>query len=121
MFYVHLYEFLCIWSAGDGPPHALWDETQVRQLNMTSWIAKQFTERLPGVSVYPTLGNHGRKRKQYNMNEPVLWEFMSFFSNRVKFFIFDVEQYIDVVFYILDGFPANLYYIPREDTQVLDT
>ena len=64
--------FLLWLLLGDGPPHSLWDETQGNMLNMTSWIAKEFTERLPGISVFPTLGNHGMLQDELMIAIPVI-------------------------------------------------
>ena len=45
---------------GDNPPHDIWNETWASQLTATDYIVNYVASKLPGITIYPAMGNHGK-------------------------------------------------------------
>ncbi|CAH1772935.1 unnamed protein product [Owenia fusiformis] len=43
---------------GDAPPHALWEETFDGQMQASQATVEAFSRNMPGMRVFPTIGNH---------------------------------------------------------------
>lgn len=55
-----IFHFLNIWTIGDNPPHDVWNETWTSQLNATNYVVNYVASKLPNVTIYPAIGNHGK-------------------------------------------------------------
>jgi sphingomyelin phosphodiesterase len=44
--------------SGDNPSHVLWEETQETQLRASKWVTDAMKRLMPGLKVYPSVGNH---------------------------------------------------------------
>ncbi|XP_073847882.1 sphingomyelin phosphodiesterase isoform X1 [Musca autumnalis] len=46
-----------LWT-GDLPPHDVWNQTKLENLEIIKETVRQMTEKFPGVPIFPALGNH---------------------------------------------------------------
>ena len=51
-------EFDFIYMTGDLPPHNIWNQTKLDQLNAISVLTGLFLKYFPDKVIYSTLGNH---------------------------------------------------------------
>lgn len=53
------YNLVSFFFIGDNPPNTVWEETQERQLYISTMTAKTIEKVFPGVPAYSAIGNHG--------------------------------------------------------------
>lgn len=49
----------CRVSLGDNAPHDVWNETWTTQLDASQFIVDYLAEKMPSMTIYPAIGNHG--------------------------------------------------------------